>query len=350
MSNVAGRSTASSNAAITSATSPSPKLDSTPATWTSASGQICWMMPVMNVPWPASKSSVPLPSSSYSSSSSIAPGGRSRSHGECSRAHVRYGCSTAAPVAAVGAQAGVEDEDRRRPCAPARPSGCGQPRRLRRRVRRRPQHLADRRVDELGGEHHPAGEVGLGADGHALDALAAEHDVVRLGGAPAAAELVERRLHRRHARSAARRGSSVGLVRHADRRRGRRVAARASRSAAACSLVVLADRPRDRGAERRGVVAGVDDDRVGPHEDELAVAVDAEADAAAHEHLGEIAQAAPGDRRPHCRCSRVPPSSCTSRTRGVASEAQVYPRRQCQPGRFRRPPCAPSSTATRERR
>ena len=44
---------------MTSATSPSPKLDSTPAKWISASGQICRTMPAMNVPWPASKSSEP---------------------------------------------------------------------------------------------------------------------------------------------------------------------------------------------------------------------------------------------------------------------------------------------------
>ncbi len=80
-------------------TSPSPKLDSTPATWTSASGQICWMIPVMNVPWPASKSSVRLWSSSYSSSSSTAPTVELRIHGACSRAHVSCGCSTASPLA-----------------------------------------------------------------------------------------------------------------------------------------------------------------------------------------------------------------------------------------------------------
>ena len=56
----------------TRATEPSPKLESTPAGWISASGQIWRTIPAMNVPWPASKSSSPERSSSGSSSSSIA--------------------------------------------------------------------------------------------------------------------------------------------------------------------------------------------------------------------------------------------------------------------------------------
>ena len=60
-------------ARITPYTSPSPKLDSTPALCTTASGQIWRTMPAMNVPCPASKSRIGRPSSLVSSSSSTRP-------------------------------------------------------------------------------------------------------------------------------------------------------------------------------------------------------------------------------------------------------------------------------------
>ena len=143
----------------TLATSPSPKLDSTPAMCTSASGQICWMMPVMNVPWPASKSSVPLPSSSNSSSSSIAPAGAVCSHGECSRAHVRYGVLDRRCPLRRRSAARCRGSAPSGRCDRPRASGCGSHAGWRRRVRRRLQHRPDRRVHDVGREHHPAGEV-----------------------------------------------------------------------------------------------------------------------------------------------------------------------------------------------
>ena len=99
--------------AITPATSPSPKLDSTPAMCTSASGQSWRTMPLMNVPWPASKSSVPLPSSSGSSSSSMASTGVVFSQGDVQLGAPEPRVLDDRTVAAVGAQTGVEHEDLR---------------------------------------------------------------------------------------------------------------------------------------------------------------------------------------------------------------------------------------------
>ena len=104
--------------AITSATSPSPKLDNTPAVWISASGQTWAITPAMNVPWPPSKSSVLVASSSGSSSSSIGNrpvGLRNRvTPGGVHRAAVEeLVLRPARPVLDDGAQPGVEDEDLR---------------------------------------------------------------------------------------------------------------------------------------------------------------------------------------------------------------------------------------------
>ena len=83
--------------ATTPATSPSPKLDSTPPMCTSASGHSWAMIPAMNVPWPASKSSDFVPSSSGSSSSSMGirpdPSGWASRQPVCTLHHSSAACS-----------------------------------------------------------------------------------------------------------------------------------------------------------------------------------------------------------------------------------------------------------------
>ena len=69
---------------------------------------------------------------------------------------------------------------------------------------------------------------------------------------------------------------------------------------------------RRRGANDSAVVAEVDDDGVGSHEHELAAAVDAEADPAADEHLGEVAQPLGVIDDHTVVAQRVPPSSATT--------------------------------------
>ena len=159
---------------MTPATSPSPKLDSTPACATSASGQSWRTMPLMNVPWPPSKSRNPPPSSSGSSSSSMRLDGR-----------VALPVGVDAGRCPAGAGARRSGPRRRRRCAgrcrgrgPAAAARCARFSRSAKgggsgagsHVEWRntsPLHLT-----QLGREHHPAGEVGLGADGAAGDALA----------------------------------------------------------------------------------------------------------------------------------------------------------------------------------
>ena len=132
--------------------------------WTSASGQSCWMMPVMNVPWPASKSSVPLSSSSNSSSSSIAPGRRvlqpRRVQAGARQVRVLDGAARSpstvrSPVSRISTWGA---------CGRPSASGCG-------------SHAGGGAgsdvvfstgpivgLHDVGREHHPAGEVRLAAD------------------------------------------------------------------------------------------------------------------------------------------------------------------------------------------
>ena len=315
MSNGAGlRRRTRSNAAITSATSPSPKLDSTPAMCTSASGQICWMMPVMNVPWPASKSRMPLPSSSDSSSSSMAS-----TAGSLQPRRVQPGARQArvldgGAAALRRAQPGVEDEDLRCACArraraaaaatpaaaPARTSSAGAPRRS---ARRRSSAV----------NIIPPAKCASAPTGLPLTPWLPSTTWFGSATSAGAAEPVERLLHAARRCSAARRGSLGRLVRHrgcrAQDRRSRPLASRIVD--ATSSLVALGDR-RERAPERlarrrrrrrrpsRAARARAGRRRRRPI-----------ADPAADEHLGEAAEPlGVVDERNARRCSRRASLSC----------------------------------------
>ena len=238
------RRAARSNAAITVSTSPSPKLDSTPATWTSASGQICWMMPVMNVPWPASKSSVPLPSSSYSSSSSMAPTAGSRSHGECSAGarQVRVldggalGLRRCAGRCRARGSAAAGAVRRGRAAGAATPAaGAGSDVVL----STGPTSVSMTSAVNI----IPPAKCASAPTGMPFTPWLPEHDVVRLGDGAGVAQ-PRRALVLRPARrsSGARRGSTAGSTPGRSTRRDRPPAAGASRTAAACFGYDLADR------------------------------------------------------------------------------------------------------------
>ena len=180
-------------ARITPYTSPSPKLDSTPALCTIASGQIWRTMPAMNVPCPASKSRIGRPSSLVSSSSSTRPSCGDISHLAPGRVRQSVRATVLGPPQRsgpfrgaghqLGAQAGVEHEHARRHLA-----GDGE-RRAQRHGGRRRRHCGrqDHRlavnglVGDRADEGHVARPRGGDAERAAGDRLRADDDVVVLG-------------------------------------------------------------------------------------------------------------------------------------------------------------------------
>ncbi len=188
----------------------------------------------MNVPWPASKSSVPEPSSSCSSSSSTgkvpsALGVASRQVASSMTQQSRKSVLGAArAVLDDGMQPGVEDEDLG-PTAVGEVEPAAQVAGLFGRLGRRQHHLAHDavlirlRVEHPAEEGHLAGPGGRHPERVADDALGAEEDVVQLGDdrCVEGGELAERRLHPTRTSSAP----------HRSRTRARRPSTAPSRTA-----------------------------------------------------------------------------------------------------------------------
>ena len=128
--------------------------------------------------------------------------------------------------------------------------------------------------------------------------------MVGLGGGAGAPQFVERPLHGSDAPAPLAVDRHRFLVRHADGAPVQPARRSDWRISPAWRSSNFADRG-ERCGERLRRLADVDDDRVGPHEHELAAAVDGERDASANENLGEAAQPLRVIDDHDSRCSRV---------------------------------------------